>query len=156
MAFHPQITVSLSCPNRQEQQHIVAIMRPSGVVLLTHLFLFMVVVGATSLANDVIVAAEPEQQLRNDDKQEYDHNSENEIANDNDDNDDDDACGVYFAPSTIPGAGWGVFAAKKFTKGSVMLPGDLIIPIQELAWHNGLTGETPHNLWSSYHWNSRE
>ena len=64
------------------------------------------------------------------------------------------SCGVYFAPSTIPGAGWGAFAAVNFSRDESVLPGDLIVPLQELSWHNGFDhgSDDPENLWLDYYW----
>jgi hypothetical protein len=68
---------------------------------------------------------------------------------------DDEVCGLWFAPSTIPGAGWGVFAGKAYEAGSRVIAGDLTVPLQELAWHNGFDywDDEPHNLWYDYYWN---
>jgi len=38
-------------------------------------------------------------------------------------------CGVYFAPSTIPGAGMGMFAGKDYAKDSYITTGDIVIPL---------------------------
>lgn len=68
------------------------------------------------------------------------------------------SCGVYFAPSTIPGGGWGAFAAHDFSRDDHVLPGDLIVPLQELSWHNGYENDSdkPDNLWIDYYWLSEE
>ena len=47
-------------------------------------------------------------------------------------------CGVYLAPSTIPGAGMGMFAGnKQYEKGDIVTEGDIVVPVFELDWHNG-------------------
>ena len=47
-------------------------------------------------------------------------------------------CGVYLAPSTIPGAGMGMFAGnKEYQEGDIVTLGDLVVPVFELDWHNG-------------------
>lgn len=38
-------------------------------------------------------------------------------------------CGLYFAPSTIPGAGNGLYAAKPFAPHDLVALGDVTIPI---------------------------
>ena len=67
-------------------------------------------------------------------------------------------CGVYFAPSSIPGGGWGTFAGANFAKHAAVIPGDLIVPLQDLSWHNGFAhgSEEPENLWLDYYWNAEK
>jgi hypothetical protein len=70
---------------------------------------------------------------------------------------DEEECGVWFAPSTIPGAGFGIFAGQNYDAGSIILSGELSVPIHDLAWNNGdgdgAEGKPP-NLWDDYHWNA--
>jgi hypothetical protein len=61
-----------------------------------------------------------------------------------------DECGVYLAPSTIPGAGLGMYAGKSYGKGEHVTYGDVIFPIIELNWHNG--HENFFWLWDEYTW----
>lgn len=61
-------------------------------------------------------------------------------------------CGVYLAPSTIPGAGLGMFAGEDYKKGDHVTYGDIIIPILEIGWHNG--HEEFFWLWDEYTWSS--
>jgi hypothetical protein len=63
-------------------------------------------------------------------------------------------CGLYLAPSTIPGAGSGVFAGDHFyAKGESVGSGDIVIPISEFDWHNSLNSKAPHPfLWDQYTW----
>jgi hypothetical protein len=72
---------------------------------------------------------------------------------------DEDDCGVWFAPSTIPGAGFGIFAGQNYNAGSVILQGELSVPIHDLAWNNGYgdnaEGKPPNHLWDAYHWTAR-
>lgn len=56
-------------------------------------------------------------------------------------------CSVYFAPSTIPGAGSGVFAGKHFAPGDVVTPGDLIVPITDFPFHNNEPKSELQFLW---------
>jgi hypothetical protein len=62
-----------------------------------------------------------------------------------------DKCGIYLAPSTIPGAGMGMFAGhRNFAKGDYLADGDLVIPAYDMKFHAG------HNrfsfLWDEYTW----
>jgi hypothetical protein len=47
-------------------------------------------------------------------------------------------CGVYFAPSTIPGAGYGMYAGQDYRVGDQVTPGDLIVAYTDMAFHNGI------------------
>jgi SET domain len=61
-------------------------------------------------------------------------------------------CGIYFAKSTIPGAGLGMFAGKFFAKNSLLIPdGDLVIPVVDIETHN--TGSWTF-LWDEYTWDA--
>jgi hypothetical protein len=62
-------------------------------------------------------------------------------------------CGVYYAASTIPGAGYGLFAGKDFEINDWIMPGDLVVPIVEINWHN--EHEDYANLWEDYQWSAR-
>ena len=63
---------------------------------------------------------------------------------------ENDQCGIYFAKSTIPGAGLGMFAGKFFAKNSPLMPqGDLVVPIVDILTHN--TGSW-NFLWDEYTW----
>lgn len=59
-------------------------------------------------------------------------------------------CGVYLAPSTIPGAGLGMFAGKDYKKGDQVTYGDVIIPIVDFDWNNG--NSKFFWLWDEYTW----
>jgi hypothetical protein len=55
-------------------------------------------------------------------------------------------CNLYLAPSSIPGAGMGIFSGSKaFEIGDHVSFGDIVIPIFEFKWHNGFTN--PPFLW---------
>ena len=62
------------------------------------------------------------------------------------------------APSTIPGAGLGVFAGIDFDPGDVVLYGDIAVPIEELAFHSGseyLEDDVQDFfIWTDYTWDS--
>jgi hypothetical protein len=65
-------------------------------------------------------------------------------------NEDDDTCGVYLAPSTIPGAGLGTFAGKNFKVGDEVTPGDAVVPLRDIAWNNGGDDHTNTFLWGTW------
>ena len=60
-------------------------------------------------------------------------------------------CGIYLAPSTIPGAGLGLFAGADFEEGAEVTPGDAMIPLRDMRWHNSVHG-TDQFLWDEYIW----
>jgi len=64
-----------------------------------------------------------------------------------------DDCGVWLAPSTLPGAGLGMFAGKNFAQGESFMPsGDPVIPIVDILMHQ--RGRTRFIfLWDEYTWN---
>ena len=80
-------------------------------------------------------------------------------AEDHDKNDDGtdteaDVCGLWFAKSSIPGAGLGMYAGRDFQKGNELLPsGDVVVPVVDIrSFH-------PNDkkwifLWDEYTWNS--
>lgn len=59
-------------------------------------------------------------------------------------------CGVWLAPSTIPGAGLGMFAGRDFARNDVVTQGDIVIPLSEIDWHNGFN--LNFFLWEEYTW----
>lgn len=61
---------------------------------------------------------------------------------------------MYLAPSTIPGAGMGVFAGHHdIQKGEYLLSddGDLVIPAYDMNWHVGHDKRYSF-LWEEYTW----
>lgn len=44
-------------------------------------------------------------------------------------------CGIYMAPSTIPGAGLGMFTGIDRREGDIVGDGDLLLPIVDVWWH---------------------
>lgn len=66
-------------------------------------------------------------------------------------------CGLYLAPSSIPGAGLGMYAGRSaISKNHPVVPrggGDVIIPLIEMEWHTSYgTTEERHFLWDEYTW----
>ena len=64
-------------------------------------------------------------------------------------------CGIYLAPSTIPGSGLGMFVGdRSFKKGESVAPdGDIVIPIIERKWNTQLLSiEFDNFLWDEYGW----
>lgn len=45
-------------------------------------------------------------------------------------------CSLYLAPSTIPGAGVGIFTSKALSQGDTVGFGDLMTPLIDLYWHH--------------------
>ncbi|CAB9524160.1 Guanylate cyclase [Seminavis robusta] len=64
-------------------------------------------------------------------------------------------CGVWLAPSSIPGAGLGMFAGKDFRKGQELQPtGDIVIPIVDITYHQYALGSRYFLLFDDYIWNA--
>lgn len=63
-------------------------------------------------------------------------------------------CGLYLAPSSIPGAGIGVFAGDQpYQKGDIVGMGDIVIPLVEFGWHNLDNDMMAYPfLWDEYTW----
>ena len=61
-------------------------------------------------------------------------------------------CGLYLAPSTIPGAGLGLFAGIDFEAGEEVTPGDAMVPIRDMEWHNSVRDSSKYFLWDEYIW----
>ena len=59
-------------------------------------------------------------------------------------------CGIWFAKSTIPGTGLGMFAGKDFQKQECLLSiGDVVLPLVDMELHQG----NGYNfLWDEYAW----
>lgn len=54
-------------------------------------------------------------------------------------------CGLYLAPSSIPGAGLGMYAGSKpYGINELVSDSDLMVPTWDLDYHNG--GEEYHHL----------
>lgn len=59
-------------------------------------------------------------------------------------------CGVWFAPSTIPGSGLGMFAGRSFdTDENLLQTGDIVIPITDIVMFHGSDYKF---LWDEYTW----
>jgi hypothetical protein len=69
-------------------------------------------------------------------------------------NDDDkEECNLYLAPSTIPGAGFGMFSgSKSFKNGEQLALPDIMIPTYDMEWHNG--HKEFSFLWEEYTWSA--
>jgi hypothetical protein len=58
-----------------------------------------------------------------------------------------DICGIWFAPSSIPNAGLGVYAGRNFSAGEESTKtGDAVIPIVDMDIHQG----SDTILWQDY------
>lgn len=62
-------------------------------------------------------------------------------------------CGLYLAPSSIPGAGFGMYSGSTAYKAdSIISDKDLMIPTWDLDYHNG--NDPYWHLWDEYTWSS--
>lgn len=66
----------------------------------------------------------------------------------------EETCRVYMAPSTIPGAGYGLFAGVTFRSGDLVTPGDGVVPIHNPVFHNGGEEHVDTFLWDEYVWSA--
>ena len=66
------------------------------------------------------------------------------------------SCGIWLAPSTIPGSGLGMYAGREFRKDeSLQAVGDLVIPIWDIEDHaDQYNKEKWRFLWDEYTWDS--
>ena len=71
------------------------------------------------------------------------------VFQDDDDGEESDpnTCGAYMAPSSIPGAGLGLYAGQDFDIGDVITPGDLVVPINDIAFHTNKRPSAQDFLW---------
>jgi hypothetical protein len=63
---------------------------------------------------------------------------------------DDDSCTVYLAPSTIEGAGQGIFTSVARENNTVLGLSDVIVPIYDLRWHH--PDDDYHWIFTEYVW----
>lgn len=60
-------------------------------------------------------------------------------------------CGLYLAPSSIPGAGYGMYSgSEEYEIGSIVSDSDIMVPTWDLNYHNG--DEKYYHLWDEYTW----
>jgi hypothetical protein len=64
-------------------------------------------------------------------------------------------CDLFLAPSTIPGAGLGMFVGSSKVVGESVGPGDVAIPIVDISWHNGRTNSGFYNMFTDYQWHGK-
>jgi hypothetical protein len=58
------------------------------------------------------------------------------------------ACRSYLAPSTLPGAGLGMFAGRDFAEGDHVTTGDAVVPLLDVDWNS--YGKNKNNfLWGT-------
>ena len=68
------------------------------------------------------------------------------------------ACRIWLAPSTLQGAGLGMFAGADFLPEEEFLyGGDITIAITDIAQHNSAPGQVPYGtfLWDEYTWSAK-
>jgi hypothetical protein len=66
----------------------------------------------------------------------------------------DQECGLYLAPSTIPGAGLGMFSANRKSVGEIIGTGEVIVPLVELSFYHGYKNEFVPFV--NYYWRGGE
>jgi hypothetical protein len=66
-------------------------------------------------------------------------------------------CEIWLAPSTIPGAGLGMYAGRDYLQGDTLLPcGDSLVPIIDYAANAKTVGKDHLKfLWNEYVWDSQ-
>jgi hypothetical protein len=62
-----------------------------------------------------------------------------------------DECGIWVAPSTLPGSGVGMYAGKSYQMGEALMA-DHTIPIVDFPLHNSHHNATTTFLWDEYFW----
>lgn len=118
------------------------------------------VAASSLLYQDIPVVAsvvEVELDLQGEQKQQQEEVAVDEShhpTNANEYDDDVVLCGVWLAPSTIEGAGLGMFAGTDYQTGEELIPGgDSVIAIVDLSHHNHFSRDLygPF-LWDEYTW----
>jgi len=66
-----------------------------------------------------------------------------------------DECGMYLAPSTIPGAGLGMFTTHELSAGDSVGSAEVVLPMVELSFFNGDKKEL-FNPFIHYYWKGQE
>jgi hypothetical protein len=66
------------------------------------------------------------------------------------DHDHNNECSLYLSPSTIPGAGLGMFVTREYFRGDTIFVGDLAIPLVDVSWHTGTNKYFSH--FANYQW----
>lgn len=104
----------------------------------------------------IVHVVDSQQQQQQDEKKDDD---DVVVVDDKDDNNNDDhivQCGVWLAPSTIVGAGLGMFAGKDFMEHDEILPsGDSMVAIVDIELHRANNPEWDQTLpflWDEYVW----
>ena len=64
-----------------------------------------------------------------------------------------DVCGIWFARSSIPNSGLGMYAGRNFDQGEEMMAtGDVVIPLVDVEMHH--KNLKSFFIWDSYTWNA--
>jgi hypothetical protein len=126
-------------------------MRPSSIIMMFPSSLF-IVAAATSSSSSVLyqtAAAQVEINLQGEELQGHPYHQDTTTTA------ADMQCGLWLAPSTIEGAGLGMFAGIEYEQGQELLGGgDSVIAIVDLLAHNG-HAEYGAFLWDEYTWNGK-
>ena len=63
-------------------------------------------------------------------------------------------CGIWLAPSSLEGAGLGMYAGKDYQEGEMIGPsGDVVIATVDIESHQFAYGPDYYLLWDEYFWN---
>ena len=78
---------------------------------------------------------------------EYEEDEYEEYSDDK----EEDVCGLYLAPSAIPGTGFGMYSGSRpYQEGDRVGDRDLMVPVYDLDFYLG--DETKWFLWDEYTW----
>jgi hypothetical protein len=62
-------------------------------------------------------------------------------------------CGLWLAPSTLKGAGLGMYAGKDYKQGELVGSGDVVVAHVDHEQHQFQLGDEANTLWNEYFWN---
>lgn len=127
--------------------------RRSGSLLAIPVVVSVVVVGGVLLWAPLFMASDQASILRTPNE---DDETEKNRRETHTDKPEDSVCGLWLAPSTIPGAGLGMYAGMDFVPGQEFIRGgDSVVAISDIKQHNAnvFYNHTRRDfLWDEYTW----